>query len=443
MSNPLPPEPAWTLLFVDDEANILSSLNRLFRPEGYRILTAPGGAKGLELLQSEPVDLVISDMRMPEMDGAAFLEQVAQRWPRVVRLILTGYADIGSTIAAVNKAGIYRYLQKPWEDNDIKLTVKHALEGQRLERERARLEALTQRQNAQLKELNSTLEARVVARTEDVRRALERLQSAHETLKRSYAATVEIFANLIEMRSGGAGADSRQVAAQAHALALQLALSETDAQHVLFAALLHDIGKIGLPDELLDKPFHGLIAAERALVAKHPALAQTLLMGLEPLRQTASLLRAHRERYDGKGYPDGLAGENIPLGARILGVVVDYHELQRGLIVPERLTPAQAQQFLRENRGMRYDPLAVDAFMKSLGTPRDPSAQGEMRLRAEALKPGMVLTRDLRTRGRLLLLSKGHVLDGATIARIRDMEAGSEELALYVRVPAVAAPAQA
>ncbi len=120
-------EPA-TLLFVDDEANILSALKRLFRPLGYRILTAEGGAAGLDIFAQNSIDLVISDMRMPEMNGAQFLEQVRLKWPDAVRILLTGYADVSSTIAAINKGEIYRYIAKPWEDNDIVLAVKHALE---------------------------------------------------------------------------------------------------------------------------------------------------------------------------------------------------------------------------------------------------------------------------------------------------------------------------
>ena len=162
-----------TLLFVDDEPNILSALRRLFRPHGYKIHTAEGGAEGLELLEREPVDLVISDMRMPNMDGAQFLEQVRQKWPDTVRILLTGYADVSSTIAAINKGEIYRYIAKPWNDNDIVLLVKQALELKDLEREKRRLEALAQRQNEELKELNANLEAKVLERTEEVRQTMD------------------------------------------------------------------------------------------------------------------------------------------------------------------------------------------------------------------------------------------------------------------------------
>src|SRR3990172_3319899 len=108
-----------TLLCVDDEPNILSSLRRLFRAKGYRVLVAESGNAGLQVLATEAVDLVISDMRMPEMDGAHFLELVRARWPDTIRILLTGYADVSSIIEAINRGEIYRYIAKPWDDNEM------------------------------------------------------------------------------------------------------------------------------------------------------------------------------------------------------------------------------------------------------------------------------------------------------------------------------------
>ena len=128
-----------TLLFVDDEPGILSALRRLFRPHGYRILIAESGEQGLAILEENEVDLVISDMRMPVMDGAAFLKQVRQRWPDITRILLTGYADITSTVSAINEGEIYRYIAKPWDDNEIITIVREAIERRRLQSENIRL----------------------------------------------------------------------------------------------------------------------------------------------------------------------------------------------------------------------------------------------------------------------------------------------------------------
>ena len=154
-------ERVYRILCVDDEPNILSSLRRLFRGKGYQVLIANGGHEGLATLETETVDLVISDMRMPVMDGAVFLEHVRARWPDTIRLLLTGYADIQSIIDAINRGEIYRYITKPWDDNDIVLIVRQALERKALEQEKLRLEELTLRQNEELKTLNASLEIKV------------------------------------------------------------------------------------------------------------------------------------------------------------------------------------------------------------------------------------------------------------------------------------------
>ncbi len=169
-----------TLLLVDDEPSILSSLKRLFRPHGYRIFTAEGGAAGLAILEKETVDLIISDMRMPNMDGARFLELARLSWPDTLRILLTGYADIESTIAAINQGRIYRYINKPWDDSEIVLIVREALDRRRLELENGRLNSVVEAQNAELRQLNASLEQKVAERTEELNKAIKYVKSAHK-----------------------------------------------------------------------------------------------------------------------------------------------------------------------------------------------------------------------------------------------------------------------
>lgn len=425
---------AETLLFVDDETNILSALRRLFRPLGYNILTAEGGAQGLELLSQHKVDLVICDMRMPQMDGAQFLENVREHDPDTVRILLTGYADISSTIAAINKGQIYRYIAKPWEDNDIVLTVRHALEQKYLVREKARLEELTQRQNDELKELNASLEEKVKARTEELRQTMGLLEKAHEKLKKSFFTSIRVFSNLMELREGAMGGHSRRVADLARKLAIRLGMNKVEAQEVMVAALLHDIGKIGLPDNLLHKPFSTLAGEERAAVAKHPVIGQTALMALEQLSGAAKLIRGHHERFDGMGYPDGLAGLAIPLGARVLAVANDYDAAQFGHLLSKRLGAQEALTFIKEGRGKRYDPQVADAFVDMLGGVEKTARKQEIALYPADLRSGMVLTRDLLSREGLLLLAHGYLLDDMLIEQLRNYERmDGQPLTVHVR----------
>lgn len=411
-----------TLLFVDDEPGILNSLRRLFRPLGYRILTAESGAAGLEVLAQEAdVDLVVSDMRMPNMDGAQFLKEVRARRPEVVRLLLTGYADIASTIAAINQGEIYRYISKPWDDDEIVRTVKDSLERKRLERENARLVDLTQRQNAELKELNAGLEQKVAARTAEVQQTLAFLEQAHKELKRGFMATVRVFSGLIELRGGKLAGHSKRVAEHARELGQRLRLDEAAAQDLLMAALLHDIGKIGLSDSLIERPFNALSPDARGEVMRHPVRGEMVILGVPQLKNAALLIRHHHECWDGSGYPDGLVGLAIPFGARILAVANDYDALQMGLLVARALKPAEAAAYLVDNRGKRYDPQVVDAFTGVLAEsiPEDIS---EAQLRPGAAQAGMVLTRDLMHKDGYMLLARGQALDPSMIAQLVRLE---------------------
>lgn len=146
-----------TVLLVDDEESILNSLRRLLRSQPYDILLADSGAKALEILEQRPVDVVMSDARMPNMDGATLLAHIHQRYPSTLRILLTGYADMTLIAKAINEGQIHRYISKPWNDEDMLVTLRQALAYRHSESERQRLEKLTRQQNKQLKTLNATL----------------------------------------------------------------------------------------------------------------------------------------------------------------------------------------------------------------------------------------------------------------------------------------------
>ncbi len=425
-----------TLLFVDDERNILSSLKRLFRPRGYRIFTALSGKEGLAVMEKETVDLVVSDMRMPDMDGAAFLEQAASRWPDTERILLTGYSDLTSTIAAVNQGRIYRYISKPWEDSDILLTVKRALEQKRLEKERERLEALTRKQNEQLKELNASLEDKVAARTSELQQTVSFLELAQQSLNKSYCTTVEVFSNLVEMREHHGRGWNRKIARQASQVAELSGLEADDAQNLHYAALLRNIGKISLSDQLVRKSFSSMNDSEYKAFVQHPVVGAGVLIALEPLQGAASLIHHQHENFDGSGFPDGLKAEAIPLSARILKVAGDYHDLQHGLLLTAHLEPNQARDYLLEQRGRRYDPDVVVLFQKVLGRLAESKEKvAERSVKSNGLQSGMVLSRDLMLNDDVLLLSRGHRLTEAIIERIYHMEESIDrDLEIYVLI---------
>lgn len=412
------------ILCVDDESNILSSLRRLFRGQGYQVLTATSAMAALEILRHQAVDLVISDMRMPEMDGARFLETVREHWPQTVRLLLTGYADVGSILDAINRGEIHRYITKPWDDNDIRLIVRHALERQQLEHERRRLELLTISQNEALKTLNASLEEKVRLRTAALSKARDGLLKFNARLKENFLVSIKVFSHLIEMRGGSLAGHSARVASLARKIAVRLKLDERETEDLFVAALLHTIGKISLPDELLQMPESAMSGEQLALYRKHPLRGEQLLMPLDDLRGAAALVRACRERFDCSGYPDGLTGFEIPIGSRILAVASDYDSLQNGMLGRRRLRPEEASAVIRQGRGVRYDPLVTDAFLAIIEGAAAATEPGRasMMVNAGGLRPGMVLARDLLTADGSMLLSADHVLDARLIRQIVDFE---------------------
>lgn len=430
---------ALSILCVDDEPSILSSLKRLFHPKGYQIHIAVGGKAALELMDQVAVDLVISDMRMPEMDGVQFLEQVRQRWPDTVRLLLTGYADISSTIDAVNRGEIYRYISKPWDDADILLIVRDALEQRTLALENKRLEAVAQIQNAELKKAHAHLESLVALRTTELTNANRSLQTAHEQLKSNFITSIKVFSSLVELRGGNLAGHSRRVADLARRMAARLGLDNKQTHEIFVAGLLHEIGKVGFGDDMLTTAIVNLTPRQLDLYRRHPARAEQLLTPLPDLKGSTELIAAQLERFDGNGHPRKLAQEAIPMGARILVLASDYDNMLSGALVKRQLGEAEARALVEKNRGKRYDPKVVNALLAVL----DASAlEGphktvvtERKVNVRELQAGMVLSRDLITPSGLMMLSAQHVLDDRMIHKIVDFEKSAElSLCAYVCV---------
>ena len=171
------------VLFVDDDREVLKSFKRLFHREGLEVMTAEDSVQALELLKRYPVQLVVSDQRMPGTNGIEFLSQVRERYPEVIRVLLTGYADLDAATGAINRGQVFRFLQKPWDDVDLRDTVYRALAYHDLRVENQRLQELTRRQNLELKELNSSLEAKVEERTRELSDSVARFREANARLQ--------------------------------------------------------------------------------------------------------------------------------------------------------------------------------------------------------------------------------------------------------------------
>jgi response regulator RpfG family c-di-GMP phosphodiesterase len=438
---PLQPAPpvAATLLMVDDEASVLSALRRLFRAQGYRLLQATSGADGLALLRDNPVDLVISDMRMPEMDGVRFLEAVRCHDPGIVRILLTGYADIGTTIAAINRGEIHRYVAKPWDDPEILLLVRDALQRRALEQAHGQLQALTQSQNEELKALNQHLEDRVAARTAELEQVNAMLGKAYEEVNENFLLAVTVFSGLMEMRQDGIAGHSRRVAALAARVGEQLGLNERARQDLHLGAMLHDVGRIGFPDRMLGKPVSTYAPEEMTRYRRHPIDGETALMPLARLHGVARIVRQHHERPDGKGFPEGLAGDAVCIGARIVAVASDYDDLLHGSLAERRFSAEQAQQALRGGIDSRYDRRVVEATLAVLSA-QAADAVDDVDLEVRELKPGMVLAHDLLSTRGAILLAAGYAFNARIIQQVSEF-ASRESMRLTLKIRRDSLPA--
>lgn len=432
--------PQTTLLLVDDEPSVLSALRRLFRTSGYRVLLAASGKEALLMLDGEHVDLVISDMRMPEMDGAELLERVRRCRPNTMRMLLTGYADIQSTIAAINGGEIHRYVAKPWDDQDLLLIVRDALQRKALESENRQLLLVTQRQNQELQQLNQTLEDRVQARVAEIKQVADMLDASYDELNQTFTVAMTVFSGLMEMRQSGIAGHSRRVAELARSMAVELGLEDNAQNEIYLAALLHDIGKLGFPDTMLGKPTSMYSPEEMARYRQHSEAGESSLMALPRLHGAALIIRQHHERPDGFGFPDGLAGAQIHIGALIINAASDHDGLVNGGVAPHRYAPEEALELMLPLGGKHYDKKVL-AALACVVRQLAPPPVNEMGVAPLDLKPGMKLARDLLSPKGTLLLPKGLVFNAKLIAQVQKFTSGAAaELTLYIVKDRVAPP---
>lgn len=406
---------SFTVLCVDDEVNILATLRRLLRKNGYEVITAESAQLALQLLECSPIDLVISDMRMPEMDGAAFLDIVRQRWPETVRLLLTGYADISSILSAINNGEIYRYITKPWDELDLLSIVRQSVERIALARDKRNLEQQVREQNAVLRLLNAELESKVLARTED-------LNVANGKLKKNYLNSIKVFSNLMDLRNGNLRGHSRVLADLARRTAASMQLSETTQQEIFVAGLMHDIGKIGLPDHILSRPVGLLTKEDLVLYRRHPAWGEIALISQDDMQGVAALIRSHHERYDGYGFPDGLRGEQLSIPAHILIVAEAYLDMLAGNLSKAKLNSEEARALLRHGRGTQFHPEVVDVFLQVIVKAVPLTDIPCRMLGTSDLLPGMVVAKDLITNDGIVLLGPEHMLTEKLIHLLRQRE---------------------
>ncbi|MDD2542533.1 MAG: response regulator [Desulfuromonadaceae bacterium] len=414
--------PRATVLFVDDEENILKALQRLTMDEAVDTEIANSGEAALQkLVTMKNVALIVSDQRMPDMNGAEFLQKSQKLAPDAIRMLLTGYSDISAAADAINKGGASRYLNKPWNDDDLLQTLRGALETWKLSHENKRLQAIIHAQNEELRQWNDNLKNRVIQQTTAIRKKADDLNEALLHLKQNYHGMISAFSSLVEMRGHRIQQHAHNVAELASNAAREYGLMPEEVEIIRIAALLHDIGEIGIPEKMLAIDPENMTPDDFQLYSQHPVRAQMAIDSIIDLRPAGLLIRHHHENINGSGFPDRLAGEQIPIGARILA----YADQLDRTVSSYGITAEQALVRVELGLGIKLDPALQRVFRKISSyayfvMPEiDPDATVELELRPDELRKGMLLTRDISSGTGLLLLNKGVVLDTGKIEAIQ------------------------
>lgn len=412
-----------TVLIVDDQPENLAVLSSLLQPH-FRVRAARSGEQALRAVESQPTpDLVLLDVMMPEMDGYQVLARLKEKpaTANIPVIFITALAaeedeQRGFDMGAVD------YITKP-----IKPAVVLARARTHLDLKQAR---------DSLADQNAHLEGLVAQRTVALKQALEQVESAHEDLKRTYFGTLKGISELAGLRGSGIAEHSRRVAALSRQVAGEMGLDAAEVQDIFIAGLLHDVGKIGFPDGLLDRPLSSLAGDDLHAWRKHPYDGAEIIAQIASLSSIAGIVRHHHELFDGSGFPEGLSGLNIPLGARIICAVSDYEDLRSGAMTQQPMTAKQSCQYLLEEQGTRYDPTVILALEPILAA-EGKFAIDELMVAAAHLHEGMTLSRDVHHPNGFVLLSKGSVMTRRLINQMVAVEQQTgRRLKIFVIRPA-------
>jgi putative nucleotidyltransferase with HDIG domain len=362
---------AHTVLFVDDEVNILKALQRLLRHDEMNVLCAPRATEALEMLERTAVQVVVTDQRMPEMSGVDLLSKVRERQPEIVRMLLTGYTEMDVAVDAINRGQIYRLITKPWNDDELRATIRQAFDHWELKSEIKRLNLVTREQNFRLQDMNRNLESKVRERT-------KQLVAKHQELRRAYVQTVGALAEAVDAKDSYTRGHSERVGVYASKIARQMGFAKEFIERVYIAGLLHDVGKIGIRDAVITKPDR-LSPEEYEEIKAHPEIGARILEPVDFLRDVAPCVRHHHEWYDGssRGYPSRLRGDQIPLPSRIILVADTVEAMTSDRPYRNALPLDHVYTELTKYSGSQFDPLVVDACVRIL------SDEGEQFIRKD------------------------------------------------------------
>jgi len=321
------------ILIVDDNETIRKMLFDILEQEGYECKTATNGWEAIYEVRNDSFALVLLDLRMPLKNGIEALPEILEHDRNIAVIIVTGITDVKIALKAL-RLGAYDYIIKPFDIDEVIVNVEKALEKRRLIIEN--------------REYQENLEKKVAEQTGEIRRI--------------YLGAVMSLAKALEARDKYTDGHSKRVTDYSLTVSKNLSLLEEDIERIRLAALLHDIGKIGIKEDVLKKK--GSLTREEYLhILEHPNIAVEILKMIIKDKEIIKIIKHHHERFDGKGVPDGLKGDEIPLGARIIAVSDSYDAMTSDRPYRNSLSHEAAIAELKRYSGIQFDPKIVDCFL--------------------------------------------------------------------------------
>ncbi len=329
------------MLIVDDEGVIRELIARYFRRQNFDVKMAENAHEALMEFKKNCFDIIITDIKMPDYDGKWLLKQILNEDPNMAVLMITGVDDTKEAVDCL-RLGAYDYIIKPFNPQEIKIAVDRALERKSL--------------LLQKKAYQENLEKKVRERTVELLRA-------YEEIEMTYQRTLEALITALDVRERSTGGHSKRVVGYTRLLAGKLRIRGTQLMNLARGALLHDVGKIAIPDSVLLKP-GPLTDEEWAIMKQHTLIGYNMLKSIKFLHPSLDIVKYHHERWDGTGYPEGLKGEEIPISARIFALVDAFDAITSARVYKEATSIERAREIIAEDAGKHFDPHVVDAFLQ-------------------------------------------------------------------------------
>ena len=398
------------VLCVDDEEAVLRALRRVFRGKRYELEMATSGREGLDLIAKNDYDLIISDMRMPKMDGAEFLHAASVFAPDTARILLTGYSEHSATERAINNGKITAFVSKPWDNAELLQTVERALLSKwHLGRNKQCREKL-QRKNKTLLDQNKYLRKEVDSARLELDQSLSLIDITREETGASFQAAVNLLSNIVNQRQGCEYSTYESIAELSANLGAKLGLKEKPCEELRWAGRLFPLGRLSCNDELLARQAELRSREEQAYYCGYPKRGADLLAVMEGMHGVANIVRHHCENFDGSGFPSGLRGADIPFRARILNVVIEVQRLRED----SSYSLEQKKSELKALRGARYDPEVVDILLGASWDELCAPAVHDVRVGVDDFNEYMQVSRNVYdARGQLV------IAQGAAVKEVR------------------------